>query len=422
MVNRTVFAYIAVGVAALLIMAFVGDVLAQSPALLPKEELGKAIFFDKSLSINQNQACAACHAPEAGWAGPDEAVNKSGSVYEGSIAGRFGNRKPPSSAYATLSPVFNEEEPGLFVGGNFWDGRATGHKLGNPAADQAQGPFLNPAEQAMPEAGCVVYRVCDALYPVTFESVWGSGTCDIKWPDDIETVCTKGGKVALSAEDFAKSDQAYDNIALSIAAFESSSESNAFTSKFDYFLQGKAELTEEESEGYALFDGRAKCSKCHVASGEKPLFTDYTYDNLGIPKNPDNPATKADANYVDPGLGGYLKSTGAEAAVYEPQMGKFKVPTVRNVDKRPTEGFVSNYGHNGYFKSLEQIVHFYNTRDVLPSVCDSIGNPQPGVNCWPAPETSANINDTELGNLGLTPEEEAAIVAFLKTLTDDYKP
>jgi cytochrome c peroxidase len=168
-------------------------------------------------------------------------------------------------------------------------------------------------------------------------------------------------------------------------------------------------------------DGRARRWVPSIA-GRQPLFTDFTYDNLGIAKNPDNPATKADATYVDPGLGGYLKGTGVEAAVYEPQLGKFKVPTLRNVDLRPAPGFVKTYGHNGYFKSLEEIVHFYNTRDVLPSVCDSIGNPQPGVNCWPAPEMAANINRTELGNLGLTAAEEAKIVAFLKTLSDGYKP
>jgi len=91
------------------------------------------------------------------------------------------------------------------------------------------------------------------------------------------------------------------------------------------------------------------------------------------------------------------------------------------VDKRPNDHFVKAYSHNGYFKSLEQIVHFYNTRDVLAR-CESINKPKPGVNCWPAPEVPENVNKTELGNLGLTRGEEAAIVAFLKTLSDGYKP
>jgi cytochrome c peroxidase len=99
--------------------------------------------------------------------------------------------------------------------------------------------------------------------------------------------------------------------------------------------------------------------------------------------------------------------------------GKHQVPTVRNVDKRPSEGFIKAYGHNGYFKSLEEIVHYYNTRDILP-LSNTVSLPQPGINCWPEPEVSENINITETGNLGLTPEEESAIVEFLKTLSDGY--
>ena len=127
--------------------------------LSPTEQLGKSIFFDDNLSINQNQSCASCPGPGVGWTGPTEALNQAGAVYEGSIPDRFGDRKPPSSAYATQSPIFHADKKGLFVGGNFWDGRATGWKLGNPAADQAQGPFLNPVEHALPDSACVVYRV-----------------------------------------------------------------------------------------------------------------------------------------------------------------------------------------------------------------------------------------------------------------------
>jgi len=147
---------------------------AQAQALTPKESLGKSIFFDSSLSIHRNQSCAAFHDPAAGWTGPDSVINAHGSVYEGSIPGRFGDRKPPSSAYATQSPILYYTMKGgeaLFIGGNFWDGRATGEKLGNAAADQAQGPFLNPMEQALPESACVVYRVCTASYPVRFTDV-----------------------------------------------------------------------------------------------------------------------------------------------------------------------------------------------------------------------------------------------------------
>jgi cytochrome c peroxidase len=387
------------------------------------EQLGKSIFFDQNLSINKNLACAACHASEVGWTGPEAAINAHGAVYEGSIPGRFGNRKPPSSGYATLSPIFYLSKKGDFTGGNFWDGRATGEKLGNPAADQAQGPFLNPKEQGLPDSACVVYSVCNAIdYPVSFEEVWGTGACDISWPADVETACaTEGAMVSLSAADRATSDMAYDNIALSIAAFEASPEVNAYTSKYDYSLINMAKLTKEERRGFALFQGKGGCKGCHISSDAQPLFTDFTYDNLGIPKNPENPVYDYDPGFIDEGLGGFL-ATRPDYALYAAQnVGKVKVPTLRNVDKRPSEGFIKAYGHNGYFKSLEEIVHFYNTRDVLPH-CEDISSPEAGVNCWPEPEVPENVNTEELGNLGLSPAEEANLVAFLKTLSDGYMP
>jgi cytochrome c peroxidase len=411
-------------VAVLLLVAAVGVAMADPPTLTPEEQLGKSIFFDESLSINLNQDCGACHAPEVGWTGPVESFNMHGAVYEGSIPGRFGARKPPSSGYATLSPIFHLEKKGLFVGGNFWDGRATGEKLGNPAADQAQGPFLNPKEQALPDSACVVYRVCTASYPVSFEDVWGSGSCGIAWPADVETVCaTENTTVALSDADRAKSNMAYDNIALSIAAYEASMEVNAFTSKYDFSLVGKAKLSKQERLGFALFQGKGNCKACHPSSGMQPLFTDFTFDNLGIPKNPENPVYAYDPGFIDPGLAGFLATRPDYAQYAEANDGKFKVPTLRNVDKRPFDGFVKNYGHNGFFKSLAGIVHFYNTRDVLPVCPGEFTEAQAlAAGCWPPPEVSANLNTGELGNLGLTPEEEAAIVAFLKTLSDGYQP
>ena len=396
--------------------------------LTQTEQLGKSIFFDKNLSINQNQACAACHGPEVGWTGPNKAINEGGSVYEGSIPGRFGARKPPSSAYATPSPIFHGDK-GTFVGGNFWDGRATGEVLGNPAADQAQGPFLNSVEQALPDSTCVVNRVCNPVipndYPVSFEQVWGDEACDINWPLDVDSVCaTEGVTVALGDADRAKSDMAYDNVALSIAAYEGSPEVNAFSSKYDHSFTGAAKLSKQEQRGFALFRGKGKCHRCHISSGKQALFTDYTFDNLGTPQNPDNPAGVA-PDFVDLGLGGFLVTRGDFADDAAENMGKQKVPTLRNVDLRPDDDFVKAYTHNGYFKTLKSVVHFYNTRDVLPK-CEDLGfsNATEEValanDCWPQPEVAENVNTDELGDLGLTDEEEDAIVAFMKTLSDGY--
>jgi len=403
-------------------------IIGAQDTLTPNEELGKSIFFDKNLSIENNQSCATCHDPGWGWTGPDSDINAGGSVYEGSILGRFGDRKPPSAAYATLSPVFSMDKKGLFVGGNFWDGRATGEKLGNPAADQAQGPFLNPVEQALPDSACVVYRVCNpevsADYPVLFEDVWGAGACDIVWPADVDTVCiNEGSEVVLSPEDRAKSDMAYDSIALSIAAYEASPEVNAFNSKYDYTYDGKVKLSKQEQRGFALFRGKGMCHRCHISNGQDAFFTDFTFDNLGVPKNPENPVYDVDPDFIDYGLGNFLINRGEQAEVYGPELGKHKVPTLRNVDLRPEENFVKAYAHNGYFKSLVGIVHFYNTRDVKPVCPDEYTEEQAlAADCWPAPEVAENVNTDELGDLGLTPEEEAAIVAFLKTLSDGFQP
>jgi cytochrome c peroxidase len=312
------------------------------------------------------------------------------------------------------------DKKGLFIGGNFWDGRATGKELGNPAADQALGPFLNPVEQALPDSACVVYRVCNADYLVSFEDVWGEQACAIDWPDGVESTCAKaGGVVVLSEADRATSDMAYDNVGLSIAAYEGSPEVNAFNSKLDQTFDGKVKLSKEEQRGYALFRGKGKCHLCHTANGQDALFTDFTFDNLGIPKNPDNPVYVGNPTFVDPGLGGFLMKAGYSEEIYMAEWGKQKVPTPRNVDKRPYEGFKKAYTHNGYFKTLEGLVNFYNTRDVKPVWPGAFTEAEAlAADCWPPPEVPQNVNTAELGNLGLTPDEETAIVAFLKALSD----
>jgi cytochrome c peroxidase len=396
MTSKKVLTYVVIGAAVLLLAVFVGTAAAKDPKLTPQEQLGKNLFFDKNLSEPRGQACAACHGPEVGYTGPKALFNATGAVYQGAVRGRFGNRKPPAAAYAGDSPPLYYDGT-TWVGGMFWDGRATGATLGDPLAEQALGPFLNPLEQANPNAQAVVDKVLASSYKNLFLEV-----------------CTDSSAY-------------YECIGRSIAAYERSEEVNAFTSKYDYSLQGKAKLTAQESRGLELFQvqGKAKCAGCHVP----PLFTDFTYDNLGVPKNPLNPFyyepkwNLLGKEWVDFGLGGYLKAAGYSETVYGTEMGKMKVPTLRNVDKRPNKLFVKAYAHNGYFKSLVGIVHFYNTRDVKPE-CPGpyIEARALAAGCWPKPEYPDTVNDTELGNLGLTRGEEADLVAFLKTLSDGYKP
>jgi cytochrome c peroxidase len=213
----------------------------------------------------------------------------------------------------------------------------------------------------------------------------------------------------------------YEQIGRSIAAYERSAEVNPFSSKYDAYLRGDEALSAKERRGLELFEGDGQCAACHPSSpgeyGEPPMFTDFTFDNLGVPRNPMNPFydmpekwNPQGEDWIDLGLGGFLESQGFPQDVADEEMGKQRVPTLRNVDLRPTRHFVKAYSHNGYFKSLEEIVHFYNTRDVEGAGWD--GEP------WPAPEYPGNVNTDELGDLGLTDEEEDAIVAFLKTLSD----
>ena len=378
--------------------------------LQPLESLGKQIFFDERLSDPPGQSCAFCHAPEAGWTGDTSEINAHAAVYPGAVETRSGNRKPPSAAYATFSPVFHyDKDEGLFIGGNFWDGRATGWLLGDPAAEQAQGPFLNPVEQNIQSASKVVDLVCRSDYAGDFRGIFGEEIC-------INTI------------------NAYNAIAQAVSAYEASSEVNAFTSKYDFYLKDpkRYPLSKQEMLGLRVFEDEDKgnCAACHpnkpADDGTPPLFTDFSYDNLGVPRNLENTWYQMPKeinpdreNWVDPGLGGFLAKVPNFAGYAEENRGKHKVPTLRNVDLRPNSSFVKSYGHNGYFKSLKEIVHFYNTRDVKPS-CVTTETPRPGLNCWPTPEVIENVNKEELGSLGLTETEEWALVAYMKTLSDNW--
>jgi cytochrome c peroxidase len=249
--------------------------------------------------------------------------------------------------------------------------------------------------------------------------------------------------VHLGEVDRGRAAATFDQMAQSIAGYESSAEVTAFTSKYDAVLAGKAQFTPQEQQGYDLFRGKAQCNNCHRdgGPGEDPLFTDFTASNIGVPKNPMVPyyaegqpdargyvANPAGASFIDLGVGNFLSSghqlshPSAVDARWLPlatdNKARFQVPTLRNVDKRPYPAFVKGYGHNGYFKSLKSIVHFYNTRDTLPR-CQP-NDPGEGTTCWPAPESTDNINTKRVGRLGLTDAEEAALVAFMQTLTDGF--
>jgi cytochrome c peroxidase len=365
---------------------------ATEAGLTSKEVLGKRLFEDATLSEPAGQSCATCHAASVAFTDPDATHPTS----KGVRPGLFGNRNTPMASYMLFSPDFHyDEAEGLYVGGQFLDGRAATLEL------QAQQPFLNPVEMANPNRNSVVDKVKRGANSALFRQVFGSAAFD-----DV--------------------DAAYQRISEAIAAFERTARFAPFTSKFDAHVKGQVQLTAQEQRGLELFNATDKgnCAACHPStstdSKTPALFTDFTYDNLGVPRNPDNRFytlgsgfNPAGMDFVDLGLGG----RGDLATDPRAEDGKFKVPSLRNV------AITGPYMHNGYFKDLRALVRFYNDRD-LRSVCaDARWTREADAEaqgCWPAPEVAGNVNRDELGNLGLTDEEIDAIVAFMKTLTDGY--
>jgi cytochrome c peroxidase len=443
------------------------------------ETLGKLEIFDPNMSVNKNLACSYCHDPMAGYGNGVSILSVfTGGSNPGSVPitvhgaypnNRIAKRNPTSYVYATYYPPlhFNQSQAD-FYGGNFWDGRATGYRLQNSAAEQGQDPPSDPEEMANPDPACVVWKLSLSQYKFFFEQVFGVGSLEINWPSNVAKICSipKGAAVLngnptplkLSPKDRTLATKDFDEWGQAIAAYESSDAVSPFTSKFDYFLAGKATLTTQEQNGYGLFRGKGSCNTCHLdgrsstlkgggdtgqAASLQPLFTDTTYNNLGLPKNVMLPWYSEDTpdqwgftgnplgfGFTDEGMGLFLDGYYGPPPNLRwgrllPQFeGKFQTSTARNAAQVPYPGFVKAYMHNGYLTSLKEVVHFYNTRDVYPFHVLSGHCPKgtvEKVTCWPEPEDTNNENMT-IGKLGLTTEEEDDIVAFLHTLVDGFKP
>jgi cytochrome c peroxidase len=452
---------------------------AKSGALDPfhqVETLGELEIFDPNLSVNNNLACSFCHDPAAGYGNGASILSVfTGGANPGSVPitvpgaypdNRIAKRNPQSYVYAAYFPPLQYNiTQGDFYGGNFWDARATGYRLQNPAAEQAQDPPVDPEEMANPDTACVVWKLSLSQYKSFFEQVWGTGSLEITWPADVKTVCStpKGATIFgtnatplnLSSAERTRANQAFDEFAQAIAAYEISSSVSPFTAKFDAYLAGATHLSAQEQRGYDLFRGKAQCNTCHLdgrsnmaagadagaATSVQPLFTDFTYNNIGLPRNvilpwysentPDQwgfTGNPLGIGFTDEGVGLFLDgfygappnlSWGQHLPFFE---GKFQTSTARNVGMVPYPGFVKAYMHNGYLLSLKEVVHFYNTRDVYEKPVLS-GHCPAGtvekVTCWPMPEDPNNENMT-IGKLGLSDAEENELVAFLETLTDGF--
>jgi len=460
----------------------------QGTGMRANQLLGKLMNFDENMSPFKNRACGFCHMPYAGFSGPIPSVNLTMIAYPGSVQFRAGKRTAQRYTYAPNFPVLNyNTTQGAFFGGNFWDSRATGYLLGSPDAEQAQHPPVDTQEHALPDTACIAFRLTTAVYKPLFEKVWGD-SLDIKFPRDTEEICeTPGGAaifgtntmpIRLSPEDRARANDIYDHWGESLDQYEASTDVSAFSSKFDAFLKGSYTMTSDEMAGYNLFRGKANCNSCHLdgrstaptppppqgmapnsedtgaAANVRPLFTCFGSANLGLPLNPRDAffyQTTPDFfgfignpfgfGYRDLGLGTFLRSgfgaapsPNSDWTQFAPNSdGQMQTSSARNVAMTPstcptTEApgpyFQKEFFHNGYIKSLKQLVHFYNTRDVYPQPVTS-GHCKAGtiekVTCWPTPEVpNPNTLDMTIGMLGLTDTEENQIVAFLQTLTDGF--
>jgi cytochrome c peroxidase len=445
--------------------------------------LGGLLNFDENMSPFRNQACASCHLPYTGFSGPIPSVNLTMVAYPGTFRFRAGKRVAQRYTYSPRFPVLhlngakNSAVGGTFTGGNFWDGRATGYKLQSADAEQAQHPPVDTQEMGFPDTACIALRISQAAYRPFFERVWGVDF-DINFGNAEQICSTPGGAfgttatpIALSAIDRTKANNIFDHWGQSISFLESSNDVSPFTSKFDAFLRGAYTLTADEAAGRALFDGKGNCNSCHLdgvstklTPGQtdtgtdnetEPLFTCFGYANLGLPLNPrvaifyqstpDGVGFTPNPDgfrFRDLGFGTFLRSGPGSApnpnastwqSLAAAHDGQMQTSTARNVAMTPpqcptTEApgpfFQKEFFHNGYIKSLKQLVHFYNTRDVFPFNVTS-GNCPAGktekVDCWPMPEVPDNL-DMTVGKLGLTDQEENQIVAFMQTLTDGFNP
>ena len=290
--------------------------------------LGEKVFSDQSLSASGKQSCASCHSPANAHAQTNDLAVQLGGA-DGTVAGL---RATPSLRYIHANPVFAFDKAGTPIGGFDRDGRV------QSLSEQAQRPFLAPHEMANVSKEAVVARLSKASYAGQFKQLFGAAILD-------------------------NADQAFERLSFALQQFQKEDPSfHPFDSRYDRFLAGKETLDMAELRGLALFNDPAKgnCAACHTSArgpdGAPPLFTDFSFDNLGVPRNPRIPANRDD-HYFDMGLCGPDRT---DLATRVDLCGAFKVPTLRNVATRKV------FFHNGVFSSLQDVVGFYARRDTNP--------------------------------------------------------
>lgn len=384
-------------------------------------ELGRDLFSDPLLSSGGTLSCASCHRPdhyhEAVGATPERLTGlaTSGGVPRAVPSLRYAYRSPdftigpelgdldrtggaplPASAAPRAAKIAGGAvAPAMVpVGGQFWDGRA------NTLQDQAMGPLLNPAEMANRDVAAVAARLRRSRYAARFSQLFGA-----------EVLTTPARLV--------------DEAMFAIARYEvEDSAFHSYTSKYDYYLEGRAVLSAAELRGLQAFEDpqRGNCAACHLdrveGDGTPPAFTDHEYEALGVPRNARIPANR-DPRFFDLGLCGPLRSDLAAQAQY---CGMFRTPSLRNVATRAV------FFHNGRYRSLDSVVAFYNFRDHEPARVYPRGADGTVLRFDDLPPTAwGNVDTTDRPFGGssapaLTRQEMRDIVAFLRTLTDGWVP
>jgi len=302
--------------------------------------IGRLAFFDPSLSASGRQSCASCHDPAHAYGPPNAlAVQRGGTDLQ-----RYGTRAVPSLRYLRRTPIWFKTYVGnprerltdtdnVPVGGFTWDGRF------NTMAEQAAFPLLAANEMANASAEAVAQSLSRSTYADQFRSVFGA---------DIFT---------RPADAFAALGRALQRFELDDPSFQ------PYSSKFDAVLDGKARFTAQEQRGFDLFRDRERgnCAACHPvqkgANGAHPLLTDFSFEALGVPRNPEIPAN-ADPAYYDLGLCGPLRTDQRDVKSW---CGLFKTPSLRNVATRGA------FFHNGRFHTLDEALRFYVQRDARPA-------------------------------------------------------
>lgn len=489
--TRTALPVILTAAALALLTRPVAMARAQAPELTAIERLGKHLFFDSNLSVPKGrQSCASCHDPASGWTFPDSTVNSGPVVAPGAIAKRMGKVRTPPNAYAAAIPVFQPcadggFDGGRFCGGAFHDGRAEGHgavhraALGDlnvsetvtaedlpvsvrdtysiflgPLADQALNPLSSDNEQNISQRQ-VCKRIRKASYAHLYLEAFGEVPNCKAVPKQRPAFRTT-----------------FKRIAVALSAYQASADVNSFSSRRDialrqelacldmekfaeYFDQSVCDaedvsnwgrfplvgLTDEENLGHDVFYGEqselnpdgvdAQCWSCHSNSEDddgtelEQLYTDHAYHGIGTPFNREIPGV-GKGEIV--GVAAHVSQGSLEVDRRAVLPGFFRAPTLRNNGKKNGPSQVKAFAHNGYFKSLEGIIHFYSTRDLkIPcedldiehaTEAEALAN-----DCWPEPEfPESATNFAGIGILGLTDDQEAALAAYIRSLSDTHTP